>query len=59
MDRLPQELMKVIVDYVHVSDNYSCRMDLCNLRLVNKTSAYVVTPEIFHTVPLWIGVSGL
>ncbi|KAL9630256.1 MAG: hypothetical protein Q9164_006512 [Protoblastenia rupestris] len=59
MDRLPQELIKVIVGYVHVSDNYSCRMDLCNLRLVNKTFAFVVTSELFHTVPLWIGVSGL
>lgn len=52
MDRLPQELLRFIVEDV----DYECFEPL---RLVNKAFAAAAAPLLFEVIPLWIGVRSL
>ena len=52
MDRLPQELLRLIVEDVDYES-------LESLRLVNKAFAAAAAPLLFKVIPLWIGVRSL
>ncbi|KAF6239779.1 hypothetical protein HO173_002325 [Letharia columbiana] len=52
MDRLPQELLRFIVEDVAYES-------LEPLRLVNKALAAAAAPFLFEVIPLWIGVRSL
>ena len=52
MDRLPQEILRNITGWLS-------KEDLFSTRLVNKSLAAASAPSLFHTIPLWIGLSRL
>ena len=54
MDQLPQELLRIIAN-----DDFLSREDLHHLRLVNRPLAAASAPPLFHTISLWLGLSGL
>ena len=59
MDRLPAELIRDIVELIAAPDTYESRVDLGSLRLMNRQWSYVVSPLLFHTVPLWMSFKSL
>ena len=52
MDRLPQELLRVVVERTDYKD-------LATLRTVNAAFAAAAAPSLFASIPLWIGVRSL
>ena len=52
MDRLPQEVLQLIVEDLP-------RDDLISVRIVNKALASAAAPTLFRSIPLWLGISGL
>ncbi len=47
MEKLPQELLREVLQYLQ-------RTDLPSVRLVNRKLATGAEPFLFHTIPLWI-----
>jgi hypothetical protein len=54
MDRLPQELLQLIIEGEELANT-----DLATLRLVNKTLATAAAPPLFHTISVWLSFTSL
>ncbi len=54
MDRLPQELLQLIIKSEELANT-----DLATLRLVNKTLATAAAPPLFHTISVWLSFTSL
>lgn len=59
MDRLPLEIIKMVVEYIDTEDDWAVREDLKSLRLVTRQLSDLVTPSLFRTIPLWISLQSL
>ena len=60
MDRLPLEVLKMVVSYLDTGvDSYVNRESLKRLRLVNNRLKVITTAPLFHTVPLWLSIDSL
>ena len=59
LNRLPQELLKILLDYVAGDDDLGSRADLKAIRLVNKTLAAAAAHQLFNAVPVWLGLQSL
>ena len=59
MDRLPTEILTMIVDDVTRHDDPVTRAALAGLRRSCKRLADLATPYLFKTLPLWLGASSL
>lgn len=52
MERLPQELLAFVIEYLS-------ERDLAALRLVTWSLAATATPALFHTITLWFSIKSL
>ena len=59
MDRLPHELLKMVVDFVDEYDDFECRQALKNLRLLSRTLSKLAAVPLFRTISLWLGIDSL
>lgn len=59
MDRLPPELVQLLVEVVALKDDYASRESLKGLRLLNRAYNATATPVLFKTVGLWLSLQSL